>query len=875
MRCTWSVGLAIALAWPVASPQVAETAKRSNDMRGGAFNLRVISDSVPDWSSRENFVYSALSGWRTDHEKALAQFRWSYRCRRVGSFVEEDSRPVVDPILFFNSYGITFCNMISEINCALWEARGLPSRCVTLPGHCVAEVYYDNAWHLFDNDFCNYFLNEAGAVASAEELTNSRIHGNVQDLRPGEFYVFDHCPTASFPRGRIFMGPSSWSVPEIARDWYPGRDGVRPRNGFICSHAGHRFVLGLRPNESYTRHWRPLGTGLPYARLFRDGKDPAADGGSPLRNCRSNGEWVWQPDLADSSVPFASENVEHTRAGLKARDPAEPASAVFRVMAANVVTSARLEAEYAGNPGLAVSGNGGHSWEPVGLISHQAGAGRAALDAPVAGRLEYLVKVDLGKGAALKTLRLDTITQVNPRVLPALRLGRNEIVAVSDRHLEYLTLNPRLTNGQHLKEVYKADGWQALDRPAEYEPSLRAPVKAELVLRAAAPRDIRHVRLCSTLHVRQSETEIIGSVSFDGGKTWLELGRQGYTGAPYDHRVAWETREAPAGTREALLRLCSTELGNGVVNVFAEVGYDPASGLMPYDLTYSWSEWRDGQWLERRHIERVKDADHRYAINVGGERPPKMNWLRLSPAGEGKDGTPGYSDGRDVGDNAARPAYSLTYGRKLSEGCTYELSRPASAALPDTGGKLLTDGYVGLASFWGLSGIELAGKKNEKRVGELAVWEPGGELAVTIDLGKVEKVGGARVCAVQPNAKVLFPARMAVEVSADGRTFASAGEAAWEECFFPPADFPVWEGTDSPIYAELPAGGILDHKFPILFRKQAQARYVRFRLSSPTDPKAGIGLWELEVYDRIEKLPWDEHLLLPKAADPRKQPAGR
>ncbi len=37
----------------------------------GGFVLRVLSDSVPDWSSRENFVRSALSPWDTDEEKSL------------------------------------------------------------------------------------------------------------------------------------------------------------------------------------------------------------------------------------------------------------------------------------------------------------------------------------------------------------------------------------------------------------------------------------------------------------------------------------------------------------------------------------------------------------------------------------------------------------------------------------------------------------------------------------------------------------------------------------------------------------------------------------------------------------------------------------
>jgi len=140
------IGLAASCAeQPADGPAPAPVQKEGAKMPGGAFNLRIVSDSVPDWSSRENFVKSALSGWQTDEEKALAQFRWMHRCRRVGSFAPEDSRPVLDPILFFNSYGITYCSMISTMNCSLWEARSRPGRCMDLPGHVVSEVFYDGA----------------------------------------------------------------------------------------------------------------------------------------------------------------------------------------------------------------------------------------------------------------------------------------------------------------------------------------------------------------------------------------------------------------------------------------------------------------------------------------------------------------------------------------------------------------------------------------------------------------------------------------------------------------------------------------------------------------------------------------------------------
>ncbi len=836
------------------------------DRPGGAFNLRILSDSVPDFSTRENLIHSALSAWPTEDERSIAQWRWMHRLRRVGSYAPEDSRPVLDPVLFFNSYGVTYCSMIAQMNCSIWESRGLKHRVVDLSGHVVSEVFYDGAWHMFDNDFCNYFLNEKGEVAGSEELANSRIHGNVADLRPGEFYIFDHCPAASTTRGRIFMGPSSASLIEVARDWWPGPHKVRPRLGYTGSHAGHRYILGLRPNESYTRHWQPIGLGEEYARLFKTGKDPSEEGGQVLRNSRANGRWEWKPDLSDPATFFAAENVTIGKDGVSVKDKDKPAFVVLRVLAANVVTSANL---YPGNADVSmkvlVSANGGVSWQPVSLDHGPSQPWFGEMGKEIAGRLEYQLKFELSGRGSLRSLRIETITQVNPRTLPALRLGTNNIAAVSDGHYETVTFSPRLSGEQAKVEVFRLAGFQGITNPTDTQPSLHSTGgDAELVLRAVTPRPIRSLRMATTQFQPEAGAEFFMHTSFDGGKSWTQLRHDYFAGWPADHRYQAAQDKVPANARDVQMKYSFDTAGAGLVNVFAEANYEPAGPFMAYDATYCWSEWRDGRWVERRHGERVDKPYHKYQISVGGTRPPRMNWVRIAAANVAAEERAGYSDGQDVGDKFARPGYRLELGKVVSRDCPYEVSRPASAAFPDVGGKTLTDGYFAVSSFWGMDGINLSGPKSERRVGELAVWLPGDEIVVTVDLGKVQPIGGARICAIQPNETIHYPATMTVETSTDGKAFAQSASVGWEECFFPPADAVVWEGTDSPVYEKLPAGGILDYRYAAPFRDLIAARYVRFRLSPPPDPKAAIGVWELEVYDRMVRQSAEDPVRLPE-----------
>ncbi|MBA4386593.1 MAG: hypothetical protein C0404_01350 [Verrucomicrobia bacterium] len=822
---------------------------------GNAHNLRILTDSTPDWSSRENFVASTLAGWSTDHEKALALFRWSYLSRRVGGYVVEDSRAVHDPILFFNSYGITQCGPISAINMSLYEAAGYESRCVDLNLHVVAEVMYGGKWHMFDHDFCNYFLDAKGEVAGALELFEGR------ERRLGAYYLYDNCPTASAPGGRVYMGPSSATLASVASDWYKV---CHPRQGFTGGQAGHRYVLGIRPNESYVRYWQPTGRGSLYSRPLNNklSADPATADGSLLMNSRANGQWNWKPDLSDTSVLFASENVLCTPDGLRVENPAAQGKATFHIPAANVITSVRIRARSSGKVLFTISGNGGVSWTPVKLESKD-GVLEGIAEEAVAGRVSCLIKAVFSGHDGLDDLEILTTTQINQRTLPALRLGRNNVVAASDENLEYVILAPRLTAEQHTGESYRASGWLSVTKPGWTDASIQATnEEAELVLLAETPRDIKHLRLKCTAKLPNPAGALTMDASYDNGRTWRELGVFSFKGVPYDIRQSVDTTNIPAGTRKALLRYRAAPAGNGLVSVVAEAGYESARARGAYDVTYTWEEF-NGAWVKRSHTQRITDAFSSYTINVGGRRPPRMTSVEVSAAGKRKTG---YSDGIDEAVAANRPGVILKYGNKISTGAKYTVSRGASVAFPDVDSKLLTDGVVGLASYWGLDNINFTGKKNEKRVGELAAWESGDDVVVTLDLGQLRKVGGARICAVQPNTKVLYPEKMLVEVSADGKTFSSAGEVSWEECFFPSADFLHWEGFDSPLYDHLPACGIMDFKFPVILKEPVDARHVRFRLKPRVDSYAGIALWELEVYDSITANPWSDRIVLPKPA---------
>lgn len=74
------------------------------------------------------------------------------------------------PLRMLNVWGYGFCSDHSKVLSAIYAKIGLQTRVVYLEDHVVLEVFYDEAWHMFDPDRLAYYRNSDGAVASVAEL---------------------------------------------------------------------------------------------------------------------------------------------------------------------------------------------------------------------------------------------------------------------------------------------------------------------------------------------------------------------------------------------------------------------------------------------------------------------------------------------------------------------------------------------------------------------------------------------------------------------------------------------------------------------------------------------------------------------------------
>jgi hypothetical protein len=252
----------------------------------------------------------------------------------------------------------------------------------------------------------------------------------------------------------------------------------------------------------------------------------------------------------------------------------------------------------------------------------------------------------------------------------------------------------------------------------------------------------------------------------------------------------------------------------------------------------------------------VSSLPHRYTINTAGRRDPTMNWVRLNLQSPDADKAHyGYSDGTDVGPAYEYAKVSYQWGTCVSAGKPYTASRPSSATSgnPDSDGRELTNGII----------IAPTDYTQTKAVQPAtAFWDAGEPVTFVVDLGKAQMIAGARVCTHQPNAQFCHPATVEIAVSSDGRSWQPAGTIHHDDLWKPPGDYEAWEHDDSPQYAALPAAGRLAYRYPLAFKQPTQGRYARF-ICTPLAGK-GMGLSELEVYDRVEVKPWPAQIYLPK-----------
>ena len=648
----------------------------------GVYNLHLVTDNVPDYTDLPSLVESATGNWQTPQDKCIAIWRWGRRARHQMSCATEGGRYILDPILHFNSYGAMNCGIISLLNIACWRQLGYQARYVQLGDHTVSEVSWDNGktWHLFDSSMSIYCYNHEGQVASCDEIKEAHaceLSGGKSE--PGHYYLYHYAPACG-----THPGPTGWrcaadqpvafnrTLDAGASSYTDGFDVDR-----YCqyAHYGHRYVLNLRPYESYTRYWTPLNRNrqgtesdgdLAYFRPMPNGSDP--DGKNGENHIRGNGRWVFEPNLAagdcrkvfyeDQGVALRSE--DGAGPNLHPAESATAAWVIFKVYAANVITSMRIEAaglRATGDDSLSVSvsRDAGLHWRPV---WNAEGTGpqtmRLALRDEVAGVTQCLIKIEMRaaqskSNVGLDSFRVVTITQLDRLTLPKLTLGTNEVLLRADEQVETTELWPVLHAGAYRQTAVEEDNVFSDKQPdGMYKATLGAGVngrECSVTWRLAVPTDITSVTYGVISTNRSPQSWVSLRRSWDGSSFEpFHLNNDG--DFPFDEQVLQSFGDAPAGTRQAYFRgvfFCKNGAATynmpGIQDLLIRVCHKPRdAAFQPIEVTYHWTEHREEGDVVRSHTELVRSLPHRYTINVAGRRDPTMHSVRMNLQGYGPGG---------------------------------------------------------------------------------------------------------------------------------------------------------------------------------------------------------------------------------------------
>lgn len=808
------------------------------------YNITLLTDSTPDLTDIDSYLRSITSQYDTPQDKAIAIFHWSQRLRKQHSLPYEEGHEVLDPVLFFNNYGYTMCAIISGIDNSLWTNMGWKAHYVQLGDHTVNECSWDGGknWHMFDNSTTIYCFNDNRSVASVREIEKTP-----------RFYLEQFAPECGTNPVKDLKDHQGWRwgadhPVENQRTLANGVDSFLPPNEVLEDHLatcyGRRYVLNLRPGEQYTRYYRNLDAPKADPRYYRplNGKDVE---GAHDKSIRANGVWHYAPNLKDSATRqqiYSESGVTWTADGVKGSG-----SVVFKVSAANIITSSRIALTATGAK-LSVSRYAGAAWE---ALSTDPSAPIELLDA-VAGGTEFLLKVDLeGANASLSALSIDTVTQCSRAALPRLTRGPNQIQFRLGDQVETIVLAPSVKGGNHKKTVCDEKNVAVNAKPyfnvATLCPSGSEP--AHVTWKIAAPTPIVSVLYGGNLTAKDKGV-IALSHSWDG-TTFEEDEKRAGMILPYDSVVLKALKNVPAGKTDAYLRY-QFETKNdatkqwwcsGVQTAQMTVYHQPrVPGFTPVEVTWCWVEHRDSGDVERRHTQLVDSPAVQYTLNVGGFRDPTMKWVRVNLKGHGPaDGETayGYSDGDE------KPAFTkgrralFEWGKNVALGKSYKLEGKTSDKNPDAG-KDLTDGVLMPPDTY----------VSVKWMPTNVIFQADVSPVATIDLGAAQRIAAVRVCTGQADDfHLTYPESIVVETSTDGQAFAPVGKAAFNQVFEPPADYIFGECEESTVFDKLPAGGRLAYAYRVVFDQPVDARYVR--VTCVARKGWGMLLSELQVFDNV------------------------
>ncbi|MCB1048996.1 MAG: hypothetical protein KDC71_00245 [Acidobacteria bacterium] len=138
---------------------------------GPVDGFQIAAEGQPAMGDLAGLIAHLTQNAQTDRQKAEALFRfvvrdikdWYYPAQGIDLTVED-----LNTLIW--QFGFGFCYDLGRLQAGLWAEAGLRSRIVGWPQHTLAEVFYDNAWHLYDLQHRSFYRKADGTVASFAEI---------------------------------------------------------------------------------------------------------------------------------------------------------------------------------------------------------------------------------------------------------------------------------------------------------------------------------------------------------------------------------------------------------------------------------------------------------------------------------------------------------------------------------------------------------------------------------------------------------------------------------------------------------------------------------------------------------------------------------
>ncbi|NUQ64934.1 MAG: hypothetical protein HUU20_20925 [Pirellulales bacterium] len=388
-------------------------------------NPRIVVNDQHDWFSLDTLVAEVARPDMPDRDKAMAIFEvfrdnfYHANAPRLWPERGRISSHSYDPIKHLNWYENTGCSCMAIAMAGVWEHAGLKSRVVNFGvSHWIGEVFYDDAWHMFDADMKVFHLRR----------DNKTVAG-IDDCRADPGLIL---------RSHHF----GFAAPDNSGYGSFGANSASP----YAAPKDHTMALVLRPGESLARWWQDP-----------DAKPATKDNRyAPWEPKYGRGKLVYNPDL---SKPWALDGAAwHHNVALFAADGQRPylhtkqspyyCELVFPVRSPYPIVGGRIQVAFESSegggfyPAVFVSFEG-RNWLNVWRgPSNKPSQCDVSLDAFIdterrTAQCEYFVKIEWlpwdGKALmGIDSLCIETDLALSMRSLPTLRLGRNTVVYRDD-----------------------------------------------------------------------------------------------------------------------------------------------------------------------------------------------------------------------------------------------------------------------------------------------------------------------------------------------------------------------------------------------------------------------------------------------------------